>query len=506
MDKQARRELARALCQRYREGSSRLDKTKILDEFVAVTGFHRKHAIRVLCGRSRCESAGSPDVGRRVYDEAVKEALVVIWEASDRICGKRLKAIVPQLLDAMERHKHLALDTDVRRRLLAISPATIDRLLAPMRSKARGRKVRRAAPKVSKQVAIRTFSEWQEPRPGFLQVDFVAHCGSSMAGSFIHSLVATDVCSGWTESVPLLAREQSLVVEGIESLRQQFPIPILGINSDNDGAFINDTLLAYCNEQEIRFTRSRAYRKNDQAWVEQKNGSVVRRFVGHDRFTGMVAGQTLAHLYQATHLYVNYFQPSFKLQAKMRTGSKVKKSYFPPTTPCDRLLEQPSVAREVKKALESERAKLDPVELLRGIREAQKALAALASTDSASGPGRESLDQFLAKLPRLWQSGDARPTHRRLPSKPRHWRTRKDPFEAVWADVLHWLQEAPDATAKSLFERLALERPGEFHPGQLRTLQRRIRDWRHVMAKHLVFSCLEDSEPTGAEVLAIGVR
>jgi hypothetical protein len=199
-----------------------------------------------------------------VYDEAVREALVVIWETADRICGKRLHAILPTLIEAMECHGHLKLDPSVRVRLLAVSAATIDRLLSPVRRQARGGKRRRvSAKKASKQIPIRTFADWGEVKPGHLEVDFVAHCGDSMAGSFIHSLVATDVCSGWTESVPLLAREQSLVAEGLEVIGRQLPIPMLGIDSDNDSAFINDTLLHYCERQQIEFTRSRAYRKND---------------------------------------------------------------------------------------------------------------------------------------------------------------------------------------------------------------------------------------------------
>ena len=133
-----------------------------------------------------------------------------------------------------------------------------------------------------------------------------------MSGSFFHSLVATDICTGWTEAVPLLAREQSLVVEGLEAIGQRLPFRIRGIDSDNDGVFINETLIGYCADQGIEFIRSRAYRSNDQAWIEQKNGSVVRRFVGHDRYSGQVAGQTMAHLYGALRLYVNFFQPSFK--------------------------------------------------------------------------------------------------------------------------------------------------------------------------------------------------
>ena len=313
-----------------------------------------------------------------------------------------------------------------------------------------------------------------------------------MAGSFIHTLITTDVSSGWTEFIHLLAREQSLVVEGLDAIFQHIPFPVLGIDSDNDSAFINDTLLTFCQKHNVEVTRSRAYHKNDQAWIEQKNGAVIRRMVGHERFSGIVAGQALAHLYQAARLYVNYFQPSFKLRKKMRNGAKVKRTYDPPATPCDRLLRHPAVDDQIKEKLRVQRKQLDPVELLHRIREGQSALAALASTDSSpQGLGRESLDQFLAQLPRLWQAGEVRPTHRTKSTKPRHWRTRKDPFEAVWYDVLCWLQQDPDVTVKGLFERLQDEYPGSFPDGQLRTLQRRVKEWRKIMARQLVYACID---------------
>ena len=172
-----------------------------------------------------------------------------------------------------------------------------------------------------------------KPEPGYLEIDLVAHCGGTVTGSYISSLVVTDVCSGWTEAIPLLAREQSLVVVGLEAVSRVFPVPIRGINSDNDSVFINETLLSYCEERGIEFTHSRAYRKNDQAWIEQKNGSVVRRFVGHDRYSRPMAGQTMAHLYGAMRLYVNHFQPSFQLLDPSREGGSVKKRYSTPGAP-----------------------------------------------------------------------------------------------------------------------------------------------------------------------------
>jgi len=391
--------------------SSKMEKTLILDQFIAVSGYHRKHVIRLL--RAETDHASNPrdssikNHGRRIYDEAVKEALIVLWEAADRICGKRLKAIVPSLIDAMERHGHLNLDPEVRKQLLRVSATTIDRVLSSIRNPSQSRRKKRRSKKVGKQIPVRTFADWNSPNPGYLEIDFVVHAGGFMTGSFIHTLVGTDVSSGWTEFIALLAREQSLVVEGLDVFFQQIPFPVLGIDSDNDSAFINDTLLTFCRKQQIEFTRSRAYHKNDQAWVEQKNGAVIRRMVGHERLSGVVACQALSHLYQAARLYVNYFQPSFKLRDKSRDGFRVKRTYEPPATPCVRLLKHPAVNDQIKEKLRLQRKQLDPVKLLHHIRQGQSALAALASTDSSpQGPGRESLEQFLSQLPRLRQSGE----------------------------------------------------------------------------------------------------
>jgi hypothetical protein len=499
ISKQTKHELLEALCERYRQ-VSKIEKTQILNEFVDIAGCHRKHAIRLLTGVDRLmPDAAKP--GRRIYSEAVREALVVLWEAADRICGKRLKVILPSLISAMERHGHLALDPTVRHLLLAASPATIDRLLAPIRGTAGRRRKRKPTTKSSREIPVRTFSDWNEPPPGFLEVDFVAHGGESMQGTFLWSLVATDVGSGWTEAVPLVAREQSLVVKGLDVIRRQFPVPVRGIDSDNDSAFINETLQDYCEREQIEFTRSRPYRKNDQAWIEQKNGSVIRRFVGYERFSGLVAGQCLARLYGMIRLYVNYFQPSFKLLSKTRDGAKVKKRYHKPATPCDRLLAHNSVSAAAKEALRAELAALDPLEILHQIREGQSALAALGSGDLGHGPEREGLEEFLAKLPELWRAGEVRPTHRSEPASPRPWRTRKDPFEEVWPEILLWLQRDPDSTAKSLMERLQCTYPGRFPEGQLRTLQRRIREWRHVMAQTLIHACLDGNEALGEPVV-----
>ena len=490
----AKQELLAAIRDRYRASSKR-EKSRILDEFIAVTGHHRKHGIRLLGRAGNAEDAVPEVKSRHIYDEAVREAVIVAWEASDRICGKRLKAALPHLVESMERHGHLDLDPEVRERLLAASAATLDRLLKPVRATVASRRKRRRNLQRGRHIPVRTFADWDRPPPGFLEIDLVAHCGDNMGGSFIHSLVATDVCTGWTEAVPLLAREQSLVVAGLEAIARQLPFPVLGIDSDNDSVFINDTLTQYCVGQGIEFTRSRAYRKNDQAWIEQKNGAVIRRFLGHERYSGQVAGQTIAHLHGVMRLYVNYFQPSFKLVEKTRNGSAVTKRYSPPATPCDRVMRHEGVSAQAKVSLSERRAALDPVNLLHSIREAQSALSAIVHPEVRPTPQGESLKRFLAGLSDRWRQDEAASSQPEKVRAPRTWRTRPDPFEGVWCEVLEWLQEDPDASAVTLLGRLQSTHPGRFSRAQLRTLQRRVQKWRGIMASKLVYATPDETKP-----------
>lgn len=504
ISKSTKNEVLKALKIRYRNVSKK-EKTKILDEFIFLSGNHRKHAIRLL--RKNHPESGMNEIiiSRRIYDEAVKKALIIIWEAADRICGKRLKASLFDYIDTMEIHGHLKLDSEVRKKLLKISTSTINRLLSNVREPSSTHKKRRTSSKnIKKQVPIRTFADWNEPEPGYLEIDFVVHCGGLMSGNYVHSLVATDISSGWVESVPLLGREQSLVTGGLDVIRNQCPFPVLGIDSDNDSAFINDTLIKYCEKNNIKFTRSRPYHKNDQAWIEQKNGNVIRRFTGYERFSGVIAVQVLAHLYKALRLYINYFQPSFKLKNKERQGSKIKKTYYPPKTPHNRLINNKVVDKSVKEKLKNQRIKLDPVKLLHQIRDDQTALAALTSSDdNTTNPGRISLEQFLSQLPVLWQSGDARPTHQKKHGKAHYWRTHEDAFKDVWSDVLLWLQKEPERTAKEIFIQLQHNHPGKFSDGQLRTLQRRIKEWRKIMAKELVYSFMDISGENEKKLLYV---
>jgi hypothetical protein len=508
-----RRELIDAVAARYR-AAGRNQKKEILDEFVEVTGFHRKHAIRVLKKAPRRETS-EPRQRARIYDEAVREALTIVWEAADRICGKRLRQVIVGLVDAMERHGHLKLDAAVRGNLLSMSAATMDRLLTTVRDTAKqGRRRTMINTPLRKSIAVRTFGDWHDPAPGFFEMDMVVHCGKSTAGSYVHSLVLTDIASGWTDAIAMVVREQTLVTESVSEIRRKLPFAVRGLDVDNDSAFINDTLVGYCRDNNIELTRCRAYKKNDQAWIEQKNGAVIRRMVGYGRLEGAQTAATLNKLYASARLFVNFFQPSFKLISKTREGAKVIKKYHPPATPCERLLERKDVSDECKEQLRRTLAALDPVRLLSEIREAQRALSQVevGAVNAETPRSTSELSGFVASLSTVWRDGEVRPTHRKRTSGPRTWRTRADPFEAVWPQVQQWLNEQSDANAKDLFFRLQETMPGVFPPGQLRTLQRRVKHWRSEIARRLVLGLKPEAEVereeccVGATIHTDGVR
>ena len=265
-----RDELVVALAGRYALGS-RADRGRMLDEFAALTGHHRKHAMRLLrAGISNGPSSSRPD--RRTYDQATREALILVWEASDRICGKRLRPLVPILVSAMERHGHLRLAPEVLAGLLTMSAATMDRALRDARGATGARPRRRSPPSaaIRRSVAVRTFSDWDDPPPGFMEADLVAHSGPTAKGSFVQTLTLTDIATGWTECAPVLVREQRLLTEVLSELRKVLPFALIGFDTDNDSVFMNETVRDYCTEAGVEFTRSRPYRKNDQAWSSRR--------------------------------------------------------------------------------------------------------------------------------------------------------------------------------------------------------------------------------------------
>ena len=484
-----RDELLEAVAARYR-AAKRTEKGRILTEFVEISGYHRKHAERLL-RREHAVDRSRPRPGRRIYDEAVREALVVLWEAGDRICGKRLKPLIPLLIPAMERHGHLVLDETVRLRICEISAATIDRVLAPVRAGASGGRRRRNAHSsaVRRSVPIRTFADWNDPVPGYMQADLVAHSGPSASGRLKQTLTLTDVATGWTECAALLFREQRLLSEVMTALRPALPFPLLGFDTDNDSVFMNQTIKDWCDAAQVTFTRSRPYRKNDQAHVEQKNGAIVRRMVGYRRYSGIAAATELARLYSSMRLCVNFFQPSFKLMEKTRDGARVTKRYHPPLAPFQRVQAHPAVLQAAKDALVAQFAQLDPVVLLHDIRQGQGRLAALADAMpffESDGNPKADVEAFLNGLRHAWKEDEIRPTSRKKPPIPRG-RRRPDPLAKVTDDLKAWFDEDPSKTGHELLCRLQAAHPDAYPDMLLRTVQRRVKIWRAELARSLVF-------------------
>jgi len=496
-----RKELIETVGARYRS-STVAERSAILDEFVATTGYHRKHAIRLLA------KPLAPPRKRRSgfrYGPTVRDALTVLWEVSDRVCSKRLKAMIPVLLPALVRHGRIEGDAALQERLTAVSPATIDRLLAPIRlAAARGR--RRATGQSSairRAVPIRTFGDWNDPAPGHVEVDFVAHCGPQLSGSFVQTLVLTDIATGWTECLPVLTRDGSLVIDAIAKARELFPFPLLGVDFDNDSAFMNERVVTWCRRQGLEVTRARAYRKNDQAWVEQKNGAIVRRLVGYGRFEGLESVQSMTRLYRAARLHSNLLQPSFKLRSKTRIGARVVKKYHPPVPPAHRVLSHSAVDVEVKAALQRLLSAADPVVLFAEIRAAQVELGRRVDRRGVDGgvaeadrPARNSLTLGTHEA-----SGEQRELHRRpykrrkpLPRRPRM-------LDAYESQVRDWLKVEPGITGADVLRRLrAIASEGTFAGTHLRTVQRALEAWRTEAVRQWIDQC--QWEPEHLDALA----
>ncbi len=340
----------------------------MLDEFTQVTGLHRKAAIRLLSRLSR-RTISQRRGQKRKYGPEVTVALKGIWEASDRLCSKRLKPFIPEMVKVLRQHGEQRIDASLEAQLCHISPSTIDRLLQPYR-KLGGRKplsTTRPGNLLKSCIPIRTFADWQENCPGFMETDLVAHCGESTEGFYLNTLCAVDVASGWTECLPVWGKWQERVRQSVHHMRQRLPFPLLGIDSDNGSEFINQCFYNYCRHEKITFTRSRSYKKNDSCHVEQKNGSVVRHFVGYERYATKASFECLDRVYYLVRLYINFFQPTMKLISKSRHGAKVHKVYDTAQTPYQRLV-RAGVLTEAKKAeLATTYRGLNPVLLLKQI-------------------------------------------------------------------------------------------------------------------------------------------
>jgi hypothetical protein len=314
--------------------AGRKAKTEILNEFVATAGMHWKAVIRLVNGR--CGSSGKKKRGRpRLYGHEAMAALRVAWEASDCLCSKRLQPFLPELVGILKRFGELTVTGDTEAQLCQMSPSTIDRLLRRWRGSGtrRGLSTTKPGTLLKNSIPIRTFSDWNENKPGFLEADLVAHCGESAEGFYLTTLSTVDVVTGWCEPVAVWGKGQERVGGAVYYVRKQLPMPMLGLDSDNGSEFINQSLYDYCWRNGIIFTRSRSYKKNDSCHVEQKNWTVIRRVIGYDRFSSKAAFKALEDIYTLLRLYINFFQPVSKLVRKSRHGAKVHKLYDTAQTP-----------------------------------------------------------------------------------------------------------------------------------------------------------------------------
>ena len=362
MTSKSKRELLDAIRPRYLR-AKKAGKELMLDEFCAATLYHRKYAIRLL--KHGPKPRGLKKTGRKkIYQGAVVEALIQIWEICGRICSRRLQPFLPEIIRVLEQQKELILSPEVKPLLLRMSRASIDRCLQPARFEhPHGLSTTKPGTLLKQAIPVRIFTPWEDERPGFEEIDLVAHCGQSTEGQYLNTLTVTDIATGWTECLAIRQKSQQLVSEAILELRKRLPFPLLGIDSDNGSEFINDLLFHFCLDEQITFTRSRPYKKNDQAHVEQKNWSVVRHTVGYDRLETQEELVILHGIYANLRLYINFFQPVLKLVGKEQVDGKTIKRYDVATTPYRRVLASDQVPLETKAKLTNLYLHLNPVVL-----------------------------------------------------------------------------------------------------------------------------------------------
>lgn len=367
MSQRSKREMVETIHPRYLK-ANKAGKGQILDEFIAVTGYHRKYAIRVLKHGPKRKGLKKPG-RRKVYQGEVVQSLERIWEIYGRICSKRLHPFLPEGIMVLERWHELSLSPEIKQLLLSMSRATIDRCLKKARftRPQHGLSTTKPGSLLKKQIPIRTFTPWEDERPGFLEIDLVAHCGLTTEGTYLNTLTATDLATGWTECQALANKTQFAVSQAIGEMRQDLPFALLGLDSDNGSEFINDTLYRYCIAEQITFTRSRPYQKNDQAHVEQKNWSVVRHIIGYDRMESPEELTLLSSIYADLRLYINFFQPVLKLVGKKQVDGKTIRTYDKAMTPYRRVLALDSIPIKIKARLTAHYVQLNPVTLRNSI-------------------------------------------------------------------------------------------------------------------------------------------
>lgn len=366
MSRKSKWEYLKAIYMRYQK-APRSERKQILDEFCATCGYHRKHAIRLLNGPPPERLPRKK--GRRplIYGPELTRILSAIWRAAGYPWSARLKALLPLWMPWAS--KRFALTDSLQKRLLSISPASIDRHLREQKSRLRKNLYGRTKPGtlLKHHIPIKT-DRWQVNTPGFTEIDLVSHSGDCAEGEFIYSLNQTDIHSTWVETRAVLGKAQQRVVSAMDEMRRCLPFRLRGIDSDNGSEFINSQLYRYCQGQDIQFTRGRPYKKDDNAHIEQKNWTHVRKLLGYVRYDSEPALEAINDLYRnELRLFQNLFQPSVKLVKKVRVASRIKRVYDKPQTPFQRVCQSaeadPAKVAELKEQLRS----LDPFELARSI-------------------------------------------------------------------------------------------------------------------------------------------
>ncbi len=341
------------------------EKKEVLDEFVRVTGYHRKSAIRALNRPSHVKRIGKRGRPKK-YKSSVARELKYMWEITDHLCSKRLHPFLPELLNVLKRSGSHIISPEVETDLSTLSPSTIDRLLRTCHQKGMSSRFSTTRPGtlIKNSIPIRTFTDWTENSPGFFEADTVAHCGDSVEGFYLNTLSAVDVATGWIECMGTWGKGQSRIRSGIHRIRQRLPFSMLGLDSDNGSEFINHHLLSYCRQEHITFTRSRSYKKNDGCHVEQKNWNVIRRVVGYGRYSSHAALEALNDVYDDLRLYMNFFQPVMKIVSKTRHGARVHKIYDTAQTPYQRLLKYNTLSENKRTELSNLYYSFNPATLL----------------------------------------------------------------------------------------------------------------------------------------------
>lgn len=362
MHKQDKLSVVRVFSWEYRRGKKG-DKTLLLNRLVKITGYSRKHLMEIL---------PNPPAKRRIRRQRKSPYLLVLkplrklWAVGNYACGIRLAPMIPVYLSALKRHEGWPVSRKEKRLLLRISASTVDRLLKHERRRLNLKSRSRTKPGslLKHQIPIRTFADWTEKKPGFLEIDTVHHCGGDPGGEYIHTLDTIDVFTGWNECRGFMGRSERHTVEGLEHVRGKLPFRLLGIDFDTGGEFVNYHLIRYADRNRITYTRAREEKKNDQNYIEQQNYSVVRRFVGYQRLDTYRQLRLLNDLYALLSDYQNFFQPIMRLKEKVRNGTRLTRRYDKPRTAYQRGLECQDVDPETKRQLAKRFRRLNPRKLL----------------------------------------------------------------------------------------------------------------------------------------------